>query len=409
MKKGIVIGEKKNFITLLTPEGEFIKAKKPLPNVQIGDEIYIQQESDHPFLTWPWKTVIAACTVLVFVIVGMFTWKMSDQVHAFVTIDMDPSLELEIDDQLQVIKISAFNHEGNILIKQLTDYKQKHLSDVSKEIFSKSKDLGFIDNDVIVFSTVYEKENSKQKSEIEKTIQNVSEDIKQSSNAEITIIEATKQDRKQAKKHGLSTGKWMIEKAEGNKNIKQMNTQPTTYQVIEKNNMSINQSMQKGKSSNVIHNKVRDKVRQRYHHNKHLKRIKAKQFFEKNYVQPSNDRPHMNHKKEQHRKNSSKQKNQNHLKQQSKIKHNNQHGKKEKRKEHPSVGKNRPKPNQHVENKNKNHEKHRKEKNGPMKEKNNHGKGNNGPGKGKNSPEKGNSGPGKQKNGHNYNKKSDGH
>ena len=59
------------------------------------------------------------------------------------TIDVNPSIELGLDDELQVIEVHGLNQDGKQVVAQLNDWKNEEISDVAKKIVLKTKELGY--------------------------------------------------------------------------------------------------------------------------------------------------------------------------------------------------------------------------------------------------------------------------
>ena len=115
MKKGVVLSVNKFSITLLTPDGEFEKCRRLQRNYEIGEEIrYQPQESVwNSFFSFSGKkaavmSAAVACLMLFSIVIPNF----STEVSAYMTIDVNPSIELGVDDDLQVVELRGINADG---------------------------------------------------------------------------------------------------------------------------------------------------------------------------------------------------------------------------------------------------------------------------------------------------------
>lgn len=205
------------FLTLLTPEGEFLKAQKLDKQYQIGQEIDFFPLRDEEikkkslpsiFSSFKAKTAFAAVMALLLVCTSIFTINGNNEVYAYMSIDINPSIELGVNDQFQVIEILPYNKDGEKIVKAMHDWKRKDIHVITKQIIQEVKTQGFAKmNHEIVIATVKTKtkETLQTASKWENEITEIKEDI-QKEQLEVKIMEASKKDRKQAKELGLSVG-----------------------------------------------------------------------------------------------------------------------------------------------------------------------------------------------------------
>jgi len=236
------MGEQKGYVTLLTPDGEFVKTKKPNFPYEIGDEIFVRPSSNRfsMFSQQVWKGLAVACAVFVLAFVAIFAVPSNETVHAYVTIDINPSLELGINEELEVIEVNAFNEEAKQILEQIPDYLNQNIFDVTEAIFNKSKEFGYVKEQEIVISTFFDESEFEQDKvkELKEGIATLSEDIQKESDVVVEVFDATKTDRISAKDKGLSTGKWIQKQnqvnnnknevpSKENNNVKNNNKKPT--------------------------------------------------------------------------------------------------------------------------------------------------------------------------------------
>jgi len=251
------MGEHKGYVTLLTPDGEFVKTRKPNFPYEIGDEIFVQPSSKRfsMFSQQVWKGLAVACAVFVLAFAAIFAFPSNESAHAYVTIDINPSLELGINEELEVIEVNAFNDDAKRILEQIPDYLNQNIFDVTESIFNKSKEFGYIKEQEIVISTFFDENEFEQDKvkELKEGIETLSNDIQKESDVVVEIFEATKTDRVNAKDKGLSTGKWIHEQKQiknnknevpstENGNVKNNNKPIEDNQNRPSNNEKVNQS-----------------------------------------------------------------------------------------------------------------------------------------------------------------------
>ncbi|MGM8214771.1 anti-sigma-I factor RsgI family protein [Bacillaceae bacterium W0354] len=159
MIKGIVVEHKKKHTIMLTNNGVFYRTKKL--NKLVGEETFFEPLTSNPLsfhnlFHWlkqqfQWKAIvaIALCVMLAFPIYSSFG---KDEVYAYVSIDINPSIELSLNDHYEVIGIEGLNDDGKNLLTHLTGWKKQSLQDVSKNILSLSQNMGYLqDNHSLLF------------------------------------------------------------------------------------------------------------------------------------------------------------------------------------------------------------------------------------------------------------------
>ncbi|MDN3014988.1 anti-sigma factor domain-containing protein [Paenibacillus sp. BSR1-1] len=226
MKKGIVMKIDNGFLTLLTPEGEFLRARKQDQTYSIGEEIhFFPFESSRTNLSFHGaknflrqKSVWAAAMSFIIILGGVIIPMYQDnKAYAYMSIDVNPSIELVVNKKSQVVKLTGYNKEGKKVISELDDWEKQNVSDVTKAILAEMKDEGYLNNnEKIILSAVRTKHLEKTAEEkLQKNIKDIKSTVKRQHH-ELTVVEGTKEDLKKAHKHGLTTGKSMTNKDKEN-------------------------------------------------------------------------------------------------------------------------------------------------------------------------------------------------
>ncbi|MFD2443285.1 anti-sigma factor domain-containing protein [Bacillus sp. CGMCC 1.16607] len=244
MRKGIVMEVDERFLTLLTPEGEFLRARKQKQDYLIGQEIDffpIQEvvKKTSWYHTLSRKSVAAAVFAIMIASAAFLPIYGDHDVYAYMSIDVNPSIELAINDELEVIHLDAYNHEGEQIISKLSKWKNQDVSVVTNEIIKEIKDQGFFqDHQEVVISTVYkEKKKENVTKKLEANIEEIEETIEKD-NLHLTVIQGTKEERKAAHKIGVTTGKL---KEEQSKTKKEENNKIEKKPLNKDNNKEKNQ------------------------------------------------------------------------------------------------------------------------------------------------------------------------
>jgi hypothetical protein len=215
MRKGIILEINDLYLTLLTPEGEFLRTRKLQQEYQVGEEIHFfpelaenkSKKFNLSFLNSFRVRTISLAAIFMLIMTAFIPVYQSGQVYAYMSIDVNPSIELAVDDDLKVLRLKGYNPEGKKVIEELSSWKKKDAALVAELILEKIEEKGFFqaDNDVVI-ATVRNGEAKKAADQkLEKKITEIKQ-ATQEENLEIKVMEATSEDREKAKKQGLSTG-----------------------------------------------------------------------------------------------------------------------------------------------------------------------------------------------------------
>ncbi|MBD8067448.1 anti-sigma factor domain-containing protein [Bacillus sp. PS06] len=241
MKKGIVMSIDEDFLTVLTAEGEFLRARKQ-EDVEIGEELtFFPVSLSEKTRSRSWFNVKAkrnvfsvigtlAAIILIITFIPMFA--TTKQVYAYVSIDINPSLEIGVDDELQVLSITALNQDGEKLLSTLPKWKEKHIDLVSKMIIDHSVESGYLDqgDEVLITTVVNDAVVKAQDDIIEVDLQQFGEEYQKESNIVVTTIHSTKEIREKAKKQGVSTGKLIQQEKKEQEKVKEEAVQKNVTQ-----------------------------------------------------------------------------------------------------------------------------------------------------------------------------------
>jgi hypothetical protein len=234
VKKGVIMEVDERFLTLLTPEGEFLRARKQRQDYLIGEEIDFFPVSENKkkkslfFNLTPGKALPAAACAFIIAAASFIPFNNSNDVYAYMSIDVNPSIELAVNDELEVIDLEAYNVEGKKILSEIKDWDHADVSVVTTNIIEEIKVQGFFENhDKVVISTVYDdKKEIKVKQKLEADIEKIEEKIEKE-NIQLTVLKATKQERKEAHKQGVSTGVYKEKRQTVDKKVKETQQEKT--------------------------------------------------------------------------------------------------------------------------------------------------------------------------------------
>jgi hypothetical protein len=246
MKKGVIMGIDDASLTLLTPEGEFLRANKQDQPYTIGEEIHffpiesLHHYQSNRFLTiFKRKTVWAVMAALMIFLGSYIPMYQNNKAYAYMSIDVNPSIELGVNKKMQVVELNGYNETGKKIISQLSDWRKMDVSELTALIFTEMKKAGLIiDNQQVIISTVRTKQPEES---VEKEFQKNMDKIKATVNNQhlaLTVVTATEKDLDKAHELGITAGKYQENKIEPANSGKNKEKEKTIEKRQEKNAVS---------------------------------------------------------------------------------------------------------------------------------------------------------------------------
>lgn len=196
--KGIVVEKNNENCVLLLSDGTF-KTVKNTDELQIGLVIYMNStEHSNAFYLKKMASMVAAVLIVAFIGLGAYSWTVPVQ---YISIDINPSVELVINYYNRIIRMEPLNDDGERLLASVDLQLKKYEKGVN-EIIETAKDLGYLANEwdvLISVSSSNSELRQKTQEEIEKKV---------SQQAEVLTFDSAEHDR--SVQEGLSPGKSKI-------------------------------------------------------------------------------------------------------------------------------------------------------------------------------------------------------
>ncbi|GIN83929.1 hypothetical protein J6TS2_03150 [Heyndrickxia sporothermodurans] len=252
MKKGVILEIKSQYLIMLTPNGEFIKGKKSKGNYSVGEEIFFYPyENLKPnrkrHLLW---SLPSAATVIVIISFFLFSPFEKDLTYAYVTMDMNPSIEFVLDKNFNVINTNAYNKTGEQLLASVKIEKKQSFVSAAKAVLTASNNMGYLGNKQhIVMASIPKSNDSKRNNELTKEVLKVriaANNIK----AKVEVLNGSIKERMTAQKKGISTGRFIVEKK------KEKESKPNALMQAPKLQEKIPMNKQSKSNHNFINNKT---------------------------------------------------------------------------------------------------------------------------------------------------------
>lgn len=219
MRRGIIVEKNKKYVTLLTPDGQFLRTKYEQQHYEIGQEVTFPNESRLErkragffdlLRLRPLNAGILSIAAIIVVIFTMMPSFSSQKAYAYMTIDINPSFELKLDHNYQVIGVTPLNKDAKQVLASMNDLEKNDMTKVVQEIIDDCDKKGYVnDSKSIYISTVYEnKQDNTYKTNVKSKIKTISGEY-QKRNYKLETVESDLETREKAQKAGISTGTYI--------------------------------------------------------------------------------------------------------------------------------------------------------------------------------------------------------
>lgn len=222
MYKGCIIEVRKETMIVMTSDCDFCEMQKRQA-VEEGMEIEFHRReiiSPKPrtFASFP---LVAAAIILFFItsIYGFHYWDIMNQSVAMVTVDINPSIQLEINHKNQVLHVLALNEEAKAL--PLSSLKKKSLEEALDIVLQEARNKGYIlheEENYILVTSVALKEDKENNIELVNILEKAKEKMEEKASQEGEIVwvinqQANRATLIKAEEENISVGKLKLYEA----------------------------------------------------------------------------------------------------------------------------------------------------------------------------------------------------
>ncbi|WP_025025707.1 anti-sigma factor domain-containing protein [Caldalkalibacillus mannanilyticus] len=169
MNKGIVLEIKGEEVVVLTKQGEFRSIKKESEHWQIGDEITLTEQplkKTFKKSSWSISPLALAASVLLLVATVLALMNLNQPEHeiAFVYVDINPSVEMSVNEDMEVIRLRGTNKEGEEMIRLLDHQSYHSVEEAAVQIILLAQNQGYLtlNHDVLISTAFIDQEKEKQ-------------------------------------------------------------------------------------------------------------------------------------------------------------------------------------------------------------------------------------------------------
>ncbi|MFP7254494.1 anti-sigma factor domain-containing protein [Terribacillus goriensis] len=163
MKRGVVVKQSRRSTIVLTSEGTFLEINAQ-GQAEIGQEVeFSTQELVRRTRIRHWTPSMknfmrVAVLVLVFVLAlfPVYSWYNGNKAYAYVSLDFNPSIELKVNNRMDVVSVAALNEDAKTVLADLDDWQGEDVKTVAASILRISSDLGLLtDSESIIIGVNY--------------------------------------------------------------------------------------------------------------------------------------------------------------------------------------------------------------------------------------------------------------
>ncbi len=122
--RGRILEIKEKHIVLLSTDGRYLKLPKPDGTIRLGEETELTLQ---PVANKKWLTsravlsAVAAVLILLVFIPGIFTGNKTEQPQFYLSLDINPSVELAVGNDLRVLGYRALNADGERVLAGIAE------------------------------------------------------------------------------------------------------------------------------------------------------------------------------------------------------------------------------------------------------------------------------------------------
>jgi len=217
--KGCVVKIEEDFAVVMTNTMEYLKVIKK-EGLKVGGQIMFVQDDLYREKRRSYKAIASIAAVLIIMIMsaalaGMLQipGSVSSAAAAVVSIDINPSMEFEVDHNHQIIKVVAFNKEAKKLLNK--DVKGMNIGDAIWLVINNARLLNYITdekNTVLIGATILQEDFSVDIDGLENGVEEKWAQEYESVPLNLVYLETDKENLKDARKEKITVGKYQVYK-----------------------------------------------------------------------------------------------------------------------------------------------------------------------------------------------------
>ncbi|MBD7962874.1 anti-sigma-I factor RsgI family protein [Fictibacillus norfolkensis] len=241
---GIVIEVQDKKATLLMKDGTFITVRVPAgKRPLVGNEYqtsYFSHKKRSLFVLPSISFSVAALIAFLF-ISGLLPNSSHSAAAAYVSFDINPSLEVGVDDDMRVVEMDAFNEEARQIIKKynFSTNDRMPFEVFADQLIKAYQTEGYMEeNQSMLITTVTDKTSDKKtKQELDHAVDSIVKKAVVQYPVAITVSETNEEVRDKAKQLGVSSGKYTAfqEATKNDRHLKEEKIKEVKFQELQVN------------------------------------------------------------------------------------------------------------------------------------------------------------------------------
>ncbi|HHX23038.1 MAG TPA: anti-sigma factor domain-containing protein [Thermoanaerobacterales bacterium] len=149
--KAIIVDFDGNYLIVATKRGDFKRIYNNYPGCQVGDEIEVHRRKPFSFNSinsWVYsKKIMVGVACLLIMITASYSVVGYARPVTFVTMDINPSVELLLNKYDYVLKARGLNENGNIIIGDGRALRNLTLKNALNMLISRAKDFQYLNKE----------------------------------------------------------------------------------------------------------------------------------------------------------------------------------------------------------------------------------------------------------------------
>ncbi len=218
--RGVVVSVKGRMVVLLTPDGEFHRQSVTGPVPAIGDEVPVYRTRHFRTGIWGWTVAAALLILLIPLIPALTSWVGMDRLTgralplAYVTVDINPSLEMTVSWDERVVAARGLNQEGEAVLDR-TRLKGLPVHEALAAVVGSAVEMGYITGEdamvlITITSTGDEAEREVANLHLMAKLEDSARKVASGKKAAVYGLHTDMSLREEAQEKGMSPGRYAI-------------------------------------------------------------------------------------------------------------------------------------------------------------------------------------------------------
>ncbi|MCL6560651.1 MAG: anti-sigma factor domain-containing protein, partial [Firmicutes bacterium] len=216
--RGMVVKLKRKSCIVVTPDGDYREV--PLPKdaaARVGQEISLPMKRSFSYF----RQVIVAASLLICVFAGQFYLGQTPPAAAYLTIDINPSIELGVSAERKVVEARGLNGDGEKILAEVK-IKGRQLHEAVELIVSQAVVDQYLkkEDENVILATLTVENGQEPLVDLDSVYEAIKKPVDSGGVDSEVIIEPVEPEmRKEAERSGVSTGRYLLLQKSGKKGV----------------------------------------------------------------------------------------------------------------------------------------------------------------------------------------------